>query len=227
MTPRTRRPKADWVYRGMFETPGSEPPADPWVSEAQGLASYTEFVGTFAAGPTSARFLVLYDSRNRLAELASTWSVAGGFNSIAMMPRAARAEGKKPLILASEGQIYLRANTWALGNIMAWGYRIGVFEQDPLTGLVVLNADYSMWNTSADWNDQVSTWANQSGWVQERRFWRTFNADFPSDTSFSYRWRGRRRLKEHECFGIYLEAESTSVNMLTQPWCRTLVSDEG
>jgi len=222
-----RRLKADWVYRGVALYPG-DTASDAWLDESLGLASYfMESPITWTAGTANARFLVLYDSQNRLTQLLNTFSVAGSFGTVTAVPKAARAEGRNPRILASEGQVVITPSAWALGNVMFFGARLGVFEQDPSSGQVVLNADYHMMGASASIHSQAATWANQPGWVREWYVYRTFHAERVPEYIFRYRWRGRRVLEPHQCFGLYLESDSTSVNMATRPACRTLVADEG
>lgn len=223
-----RRPKADWVYRGADYIPG-DPADNDWLEENPDLASYGHSVQGVTAGLNGAAAWILYDSMNRRAQLLNTFSTAGGWDTVALLPRAARAEGRNPLILATEGQLLIRPSTWALGSLMAFGLRIGIFEQDPSDGLLLLDAEYHMRNAFAGstGHSQAATWANDRMWVWERRYYVTFDSTRPAALNLDIRWRGRRTLKPHQCFAIYCEADSASVNLTVQRWMRTLVVDEG
>jgi len=226
---RSRRPreKADWVYRGFvgnaydqFEEPFGD-------TEASGLPSYSQFVVSQSAGAESAGFLVLYDSQNRMAHLMGTATTTSGA-SYGMLPGAGRAEGKRAKILATEGVMFLEPSTWALGNVLSIGMRLGAWDQDPETGLVSLPAAYSMWsNVTGSVQTDVSLWANSYNHVLERRFWRGFNTSESNIFPQRLRWRGRRTLRPNEAWGIYLEVPPTAVAIRRQSWFRSLVVDEG
>lgn len=220
---RSSQPKRrfDWVYRGLA-TEG-----ETWAeSESLGLRSYGGPPSAANAGVANARALILYDSQNRLATLAGAGPLGGV--GAGLLHRSARAEGRRPLIRATQGTIYFRASTWALGNVMAWGWRLGAFEQDPNTGLLSLDAAYGMWTDAAGepfWGD-VNVFANEGRHVAERRYWRAFDSSKGSDSSFDIRWSGRRALSPEHAWALYFEVHSTSVNMVIQPWLRSLVADE-
>lgn len=221
-------PKPDWVYRGPVITPVDDTETAIGTSESAGLASYTQNVISLASGAAQAQVLILYDSQNRLATLAGTEPFAGG-QTFGALNRAARAAGKRPVMLATEGQMYIEPSTWAIGNVLAYGWRLGAWDQDPTTGLISLPAEYSMWQTVLGSNPMSSpdVWANSYNHVMEGRFWRGFNSNESNVMPFRMRWRGRRTLRPNECWGIYLEVPTTAVTMRRQPWFRTLVQDEG
>lgn len=193
------------------------------------LASYWPGVTTLTVGPTTARALILYDSVNRMSNLINRGGAVVA--DAGVLSRAARAEGRGPLILKTEGTIYFEPSTWSLGQIQAYGMRLGAFEQDPESGTLLLHPDYSMWNEDIPTlgvSAQPATWANTEGWVWERRTFRVFTtSNGNGGIQYSMRWSGRRRLKPDQCWAFYLEGENTSVNARIQPFFRSLVSDEG
>jgi len=213
-----RRKRADWVYRGnQYQAGIAGAGMDPSVQ-----ASYTPSITSIMSGLVNSRALILYDSVNRLKVVAGV-----GVSGANFMERAARAEGRRPSIMASEGTIYFEPDTWALGNLWAIGWRLGVFLQDPVSGAVSVPGTYTMW-TDGGMGDNPAVWANDKKWVQEERFFKTFTDNQGNGvTTLHYRWRGRRSLGPDECFALYIELEPTSVNGRLQPWCRSLVQDEG
>lgn len=228
-TMNSRKPrKFDWVYRTRavdIEGPlGAE-----GINETDGLASYYGSSTPLTPGAVNARALILYDSQNRLTQgLAETWGNGPGRSFI---NKAGRAEGRKPLIRACEGTLFLRPSAWALGSSWSVGWRLGIFKQDAGTGLLVVPQTYSMFDEGfAPW-EATATHANTRGWVKERREQRTFNPDnAPGWHTMRFFWSSRRgrTLEPDECWALYMESDSGSVsNLGIEPWCRTLVSDEG
>lgn len=220
-TSRRRRPRADWVFRGS----GHGGNLTGGLLD-DNLASYTPVVTSINVGSANARALILYDSQNTLTHPHSDATTG----AMTFLPGAARAEGRNPTILAVVGQLYIEPSTWAAGQIQAYGIRIGAFEQDPQTGLLSLDPDYSMWNILAApvVSAQASTWANWKNWDYEHRTFRVFTtSNGNGGFQIPIRFRCRRRLKPWQCYAVYMEGENTSVNARIQPWFRTLVSDEG
>lgn len=216
-TPRKRRMRADWVYRSHAYGPFNE--------ALDLLGTYEEDVVSQSSGIANAQSHVLYDSRDYIATQGTQ-----GANFLADLPAyigpAGRAEGRNPTILRTEGIIYVEPSTWALGNLIAWGGRIGAFEQDG-TGVFSLDAAYSMWvNETTSTFQQVGHWANNGrGNAWERRVHYGFS-DNQQFVVIRVKWNGRRILKPNECWGLFTELESTSVTTRSQYWLRTLVSDE-
>lgn len=213
---RSRRRKADWVYRPDLRASDDLLDGDTW-------GSYEHTVKAQTSGVTNARSHILYDSVNRLASLT-----LGAGNGNAFVPRAARAEGRKPTILAVEGIVYVEPSTWAIGNLIAMGLRIGIFDQDPIDGAMIVEPDYTLWIAGLPTaGNTAAIWANQG----RRNLWeRRVHHGFSDNQTFivvRVRWRGRRRLEPHEALVLYTELEPTSVNVRTQSWLRTLVIDEG
>lgn len=208
---RKSRRRADWVYRHHAYTPIG--------GAADSLGTYAPRIITQVSGIATAQSHVLYDSQNWLAT-----SGQGGINTNAVLSRSGRAEGRNPTILATEGIIYVEPSTWAIGNLIAYGWRLGVWEQD-LTGVFSLDPQYSMWVESAP-GPVCGQWANNGrNNAAERRIHYGFS-DNQAFMVLRVKWRGRRILKPNECWGIYTELESTSVNVRQQFWLRSLVEDE-
>jgi len=216
-----KRRKADWVYRGNARIG-----TDPDGSDADLLGTYEPFIFSHTTGPGNSQGHVLYDSQNWLASVGAGGADIG--TGLRTLNRSARAEGRKPTMLAVEGIVYWEPTTWALGNLMAIGMRIGVFEQDPGTGNLLLDTAYSMWRDETGGSlSTVGMWANNGrGNAWERRIHYGFS-DNSVFTVARIRWHGRRTLMPNECFALYTELEATSVNTRTQAWIRTLVQDEG
>lgn len=210
------RKRADWVYRG--------PPTAGFTGgavEQAHLASYTEVISTLNTGPANAQMRVLYDSVDRMAEV----SYGNAGTTPQLLNRSRRAEGRNPLILATEFQLYMEPTTWSVGQLIALGWRLGAFEQDPGTGLLSINASYSMWVNGGPGEDPAA-FANVKNWVKEGRFFLGFSTDVAAQRNIHIRWRGRHRLRANEAWALYLESETTGVNLRTQPWGRALVVDE-
>lgn len=219
------RVKADWVYRGIIDVPGDSVDEAWWVEGD--LSSYSNGISTLTTGITNARAWVLYDSTNFLNVLVNQYNTPLGDQSVGVMGRAARAEGSGALILRTQGQILVRPSTWALGSVMLFGMRLGVFEQDPQTGSLLLDPQYTMMNASSSWSTAAAVWANTRDWVWERRFYSTFDSQRPSWFHIDVNWKGRRRLKPHQCWALYVEADTGSVNTTWRRSLRSLVADEG
>jgi len=222
------RRKWDWVYRSYMGVGWSEDDIPFGAPEAGNQASYVSEYSDFNSGPSNTRFLVLYDSTNRLQVMGGA-DVSGATVLSGLLPRSARAEGRRAMVRAVEGTIHVEPSSWALGNTMVIGWRLGVWEQDSETGFVLLDSEYTMWSTGV--NNVLSNagqFANRHNWVRERRIIRPFNNQVGGAWQFNVNWRGRpRSLGPDQAFGLYLEARSTSVNMRINPWLRSLVSDEG
>lgn len=212
--------KADWVYR-----PNLQPiynPAGAAIANGDALGTYDQ--NEFTVGTGSAAGRVLYDSHDHIRHFTNAGG-APGQPIIAGMPASARAEGSQATILAVQGVIWLRKSEWALGNVMRTGWRIGVFEQQPESGAISIDANYSLFNTFA--TAQPALWANDRMWVQQRLLMEMFGGASDQGRTYYVNWKGRRRLKPFQCMGMYIETHSTSVNAIYTLWLRTLVADEG
>lgn len=210
--PRGTRPRPDWVYR-------NDARAVAGLGGSDDLGTYSVVVKALTSGVVNALGMVLYDSANRMQANVPAGAGQG------YLSRAARAEGRKPHIRAVEGLVYLEPTAWALGNLIAYGSRILIAEQDIDTGVPVLDAEYSMWANGLV--TSASLWANQGRQnVQEKRLFYGFS-DNQAFTVARYSWTGLRALEPHEALFLYMELETTSVNVRFQPFLRTLVSDEG
>lgn len=210
----SRRRRGDWCYRPNYRSGTIS-----GYTATDLLGSYDETLTAFTSGAASSGAKILYDSKNRLVQ-----PMRGGSGALtAAMPGAARANQRGPLIHMVVGVVYCEPTTWALGNLIAWGWRVGIFEQHPVSGDILLDADYSMWVTGPDIT-YPATWANmprQNLWETRRHFGFSDNQRF---FTMPIMVRVNRRLQDHECLAIYTEGESTSVNTRHQYWLRTLVS---
>lgn len=207
------RQKADWVYRPNFY--------DEAGGTVDALGTYDAHTKSLASGFGAAIGAVLYDSHNRRN------FVVNQLNFATILPGYARAEGSMPFIKWVRGMIYFSPTTWALGDAISLGLRFGMFEQDAASGQFLLDANYNMWSpASADMNVAPAHWANTRTWQREfRKYYgfsdnaRVFNAYF----SFPV----KRRLRPHECYGVYMETGSGSATANVGMMLSTLVADEG
>lgn len=206
-----RRPRPDWVYRSnAIRSDGT----------ADLLGTYKWPTFSVTSGKANASILMLYDSQNYLRQPVNT--LTGSF----FLAQSGRAEGAKPLCLRVQGQIYSRPSTWALGNVLAYGLRILVVEQDPETGLGTIDADFGMWQPTVAGKE--GTWRNPQQIVWEKRYWRSYSSNETSPSLIlPIDVRMRRRLKSNEALALYMETADTSVTAVFQMWLRTLVVDEG
>lgn len=227
---RRRRPKADWVYRHGVWVPGDDPDilTSGWYIGDIAQATYSPIPDVVQSSAAAARGYILYDSQNRLNAVASTFSTAAGARGVGLLSRAARAEGRGALCLRVQGQILMRPDTWSLGNQFYIGLRIGVFEQDPEMGNLLVSADYNMMDTGQLGPVAAGVWANDAQFVWEKRFWLSYNTDRAEPAINQYiDVKFRRRLKPNQCLGLYVENSESSVSVVIQRWLRTLVVDEG
>lgn len=202
----------DWVFRPNI------------LDEAGGLV---EALGTYepagknlTAGFANAKGSILYDSHNRRQSLFLAGTV------MEVMGAPGRAEGRGARIHRVMGTINVSPTTWTVGSRFDIGFRFGVFEQDPSSGLILVDANYNMWNAGAAKTDQPAFWANNRQWQHERRDIQTFS---DNGVSFVYRFNFpvKRTLKPHECYAVYVETVTGSATVNLWYWLRSFVSDEG
>lgn len=206
---RPRRRLGDWVYRGEALLPDGT---------HDFLESYGPNVLAQTSGRTNAAALILYDSHNHLAQ---GLTASQGWR----MSKAGRAEGRKAVITGVDGTMYIQPDTWAVGSVIGWGFRIMAADQSPESGVVDVPAGYGMWTPSAPIT--ASEFANDKRVLQERRFFKGFASNASAIVQLHFRWRGRKALAEGECLCLYMEGEPTSTNIQAQLWFRTRVIDEG
>lgn len=218
---RRARVAADWVYRPNYQL------ADGTIIDD--LGTWDPLSGTLLAGLANANFHVLYDSHNRFAQLQSQGLAPG----ISYMPNAARAEATRPKIMRVQGVIHYRPTAWAIGNILHWAVRFGIFEQDPQSGSVLIDPSFHILNAAPIAGApmlRAATWANDRNWQRQFNRSHSFGDNGQTWTLF-VNFAVNRRIDPNECYGIYMEASgggyASSVNMFYQLWLRTLVSDEG
>jgi len=136
----TRRVKKDWVYRPneIAETPTN-------FGGYGGARSVSD-------GPGNAASFILYDSQDYIKYITESGVTNAGFPP---MPNAARAEGKLPTCYAVEGWLGIRKTAWTLQDLYRAGWRLGWFEQDLTSGLLSLQAEYTMWDMGGFYLDHA------------------------------------------------------------------------
>lgn len=203
----------DWVYRSNQYT--NTTPAT--ISDT--LGTYDANVRTLTTGVATANTLVLVESQNRILHVTAGPAV----NQMSIGGGQARPDDKGRKCLRVQGHIYIEPSTWAIGNIMAIGVRIGAFEQD-LTGVASVDALYTMWNNNTP-SVPAAYWSNQGRTtLWSRRFYKGFSANDQTIMVVQVNAKINCRLNPHEALMLWLEGESTSVNMRYQTWLRTWVS---
>jgi len=207
--------RADWVYRpNMFDDTGA-------LIDQQG--TYDSTVSPLPSGPDNSQAFWLYDSVNRLKQLG-----ASGGAAFVQVPRAARAEGRNPLVLAVQIWICMTPSVWALGNAFRTGIRLMTVDQDPDDGLALFNAEYTMWNPAAAGTPRAAVFANEKNLIREWRYARAFS---DNGNMFVFRafWRGRRTLRPEQGLALFMQTDNSneSVTLNKQFFCRSLVVDEG
>jgi len=208
---RRRMPRADWVYRSreVNEDDGS------YLLDHE---SYGPSTFTVTAGVGGQVGAVLLDSSNYLHENT-------GISR--RMPRASVPDRpRRPMTHLVSGTIDIQPTVWSLGQVMELGVRIGVWQQDAVSGdLITPSANYSMYAVT-NYAQQPAIWAND----RRNNLWeRRFHWAFSTSNDMAVRLlplvaRARARLSEDECLGIYLEVPAGAVNLRGQFWLRTLVS---
>lgn len=216
-----KRERADWVYRdNVYQAAG---PFDL-------LGTYTPRGTTIAAGRIGAAGKILYDSKSYI-----NTTTQGTVGLPLPVSGASRAEGSKAKILAVEGMIFFTPSTWALGSTLLAGFRIGIFEQSPISGNIQVDAQYAMWSEDLDVSSNPAIWANRPfSW--ERRVFKRFTVGNEQVAwGLPVSFRTKRTLAPSQCFALYVEGAdasqgltgASSVTFVIQPWLRTLVVDEG
>jgi len=223
---RRRRPGGDWVYRGNAHQIVDDQNNPLGFPDNQG--TYTSSAISMSSGAESSTVLWLYDSSQRMQHFVSTNAVqAAGPATLGRLFPAARATGKRAQIVETEGYLFISPSSWAIGNLLSFGLRVGSWEQDPEGGLAVLQVSYSMYTDALTLGSDTSTWADWGNHVVEQRHAIGFNANVGAPVfKIPIRWRGKRSLRPEHGWGIYLEVEDQSVNVRIQPWLRSKVVDE-
>lgn len=190
-----------------------------FASGADVLGTYEFSVRALNSGFTNAQSLVLVDSADRQVPVMSGSAV----NTLTPSPPGGWRAQRGVICAMVDGHIYVEPSTWAIGNIMAIGVSIGAFEQD-MTGVATVDSLYTMWNNAtpaapaAHWSND-----NQRTNLWSRRQYKGFSSNDATIMVVPVRARLRVRLREWEALMVWLELESTSVNVRYQTWLRTLV----
>lgn len=211
--PPRRRQRADWVYRPrLYDDAGNA---------FDDLGTYDPVTKSLVAGISTPQAGVLYDSHNYMTQAVATTAASN-----VRLARAARAEGRNPKVMRVQGMMTVRPSVWAIGSQIQLGIRFGIFEQSPDVGSLILDPEYTMWLQTIEGKDSPATMANDRKWQHERRFIRLFDTNATQFT-LPFNFRVNRSLLPHECYAVYFEGSSSSVNLVLQCWFRTLVQDEG
>lgn len=210
------RRKMDWVYRSNLRGLSTA----PWTG-TDSLGTYEFQVRSLTTGIAGATALWLVDAKNREMSGALTNS-----NQAQLQPSASRPEPSRTRVHMVEGIIYIEPSTWAVGNLMAMGVRICALEQDINTGLASVDPDMTMWLNAAAGMQQsaAAIYANDKQLcMYEQRAFKSFG-DNGSIMVMRIRARLNWTLQAQHGLALWLEGESTSVNVRYQTWLRTLVS---
>lgn len=208
------RKSRDWIYRG--DAFGNSEPQ--WDSgDDSELASYTNNTSTLSAGYVQSRGLILLDSTIRGATIINT-----GSNVMAALNGAASPRQKSITVLAVQGVIKLTPSSWTLNDEINVGWRLGVFDQDPASGFVSVESQYTMWSAGGPFSNQAANWADRA-FLKEGRVMRSAGETSPRVITLPIFWRGRQSVRPGRCLAIYLEQPDNSIQVRIQPWMRTLV----
>jgi len=206
------RKRGDWCYR--CTVPGE---GEPLIGSYDGEVQHT-----LLNGVSTAQIMVLYDSVDAMTSPMR-------LSTVSFLPRAARAEGRNPFIIACELDVCFRPLTWSANAFSMLGIRLGIFDQDNVDSIPAVSNEYTMWANSPDVS-QPSVDANDR--VMNIRDWRlywAFNAEVTAPAFHFRRFlRVNRRLpSSSQCLGLYLETPEGNTDLRYFINCRTLVADEG
>jgi len=206
---RATKTPGDWVYRGGI--------TDNEGSQAFEHATYAP--ATFGLNQGESTGHVLYDSANYMKALLGNSNVANS---------AARAAGKRPKTFRVKGQITWEASVWATGDELQMGFRIGVFQQDPLDGILLAPATYSMMSTTGSMAFNPDVWANirRNNLWEHRNYQHFATGNESSRRTLYINTPAKAMLGSDECLAIYIEMSNASESMRYQLWLATYVSDE-
>lgn len=209
---RGRKPRVvkDWVYTGAAYSGLN------WTLTA-GIAGALAFPLTYSQ---NARKLAVHGPLNALPGV-------GNLESWAAIP-----EGGAQRIFAVDGGIYVDANTWNVGSSFKVGWRLKVFEQDPLDGTALTAPFYSMYTDNTPNGVTIATSANE-GYLREKH-WSVANVagTVVTTTSSWYvpiRWRSQRgiTLGNNTALFLYLESATGSITLRGHNRMRTLMRAGG
>lgn len=207
----SRRMRADWVYRPREY----DEELGTYLLDHESYGPSTFTVTSGVGGIVGA---VLLDSTNYLHEQT-------GISR--RMPSSARpSRFRRPTVHMVAGIIDIEPTTWALGTILQLGARIGVWQQDAVSGdLLTPSANYSMFAVT-NYAQMPAIWANdRRNNLWERRWHDNFStSNDQAQRTLPIGARVKARLSEDEALGIFLEVPAGSVNLRGQFWLRTLVS---
>lgn len=209
--------RRDWVYRPN--------------EIAETLTNFGAYGGSRAlnVGASNSASFILYDSVDYLRFDTESNNLNQGFQS---MPRAARAEGSLPTVFAVQGTLHARRTAWTLQSFIRFAFRLGWYEQDMTSGLLSLEADYTLWDRAGFFLDHApAIFANEKNSNLMERRWAAFSdsADAILAREIPVLWRGRRRAPSSKhCLALYLEAPEGGASFsFIESWCRSLIADEG
>lgn len=217
---RRKKRRADWVYRthyGESVTHGGYQPATS-VTVARNLV---------APATINSQALILLDSQAFMEVL-----MADSFSFAVGMPAASRPElPKRPKVDLVEGDLMVRYLQWTTGAQYQWGWRLGWFEQDTITGLLSLQAEYSMFEPNlagTDLPQDVANFANDNmGNCREQFTFKRFVTDGSDFATIRFKARiGKRAPTTKHCLALYLELSTlstTGTSLQLFPALRSLI----
>lgn len=214
---KTRRPRADWVFRGNIH--------DVTGALVEDLGTYVSSTTDLTAGEGNALGKILYDSHNYIKSAIVS---AGAPGSSYTFASSARAEGGRARIHRVRGSVFVRPTTWTIGSFFRLGFRFGMFEQDAVAGTILVDPLYNMWLATNATDNAPSRWANDRAWQHERREFKVFaTGNETVGWNFRFNFPVNRSLRPDQCYAVYMETIVSSATLQVQRWLSTLVSDEG
>jgi len=164
---RKRKRRADWVYRATITE--DSPNVGSYVANSQFVT-----LGNNTLGPAvfNTRTMVLVDSVAFQETILNT-SLSNGVG----MPMAAKPEGRGRKVLKVEGDLRWRLVGIGATDFYDWGWRLGWFEQDTITGLASLQAEYSMFepNIAGTVPQDIVNFANDKLSNRREKFYQVHN----------------------------------------------------
>lgn len=198
-----RAGRVDWVYRNHIF-------ANEMIMSHGGWGGAYEINGP-GANSSNAATIILLDSINILKAYSQfdTFGIATGDEGL--LTAAARPDMKRlPIAHCVQGYLLQRVSAWSTGSRLAWGIRLGWYEQDLESGQLALEADYCMFDNNTSLFEQgPAVYANDTAThIKDWVIWNESETGSPSRSTFPIHlfWKGRRQApSEKHCLALYME----------------------